>query len=192
MDDDLEALCERLLETVSGAEDDVALLALRSVPVAAERMELTLPAEPLELSSLRRALQRWLAECEASEADSYDIVLACNEACANAIEHAYGPGDASVDIDAAFSGDEVAITVRDYGRWREPRGNNRGRGLGLMETLMDSVQHRHRPRYRDQGEHDPEAEEQMTRARATGRWSSAETWSSRVSAVRWTSRTQPP
>ena len=102
-------------------------------------MELTLPAEPLELSSLRRALQRWLAECEASEADSYDIVLACNEACANAIEHAYGPGDASVHIDAAFSGDEVAITVRDYGRWREPRGNNRGRGLGLMETLMDSV-----------------------------------------------------
>ena len=139
VEDDLEVLCQRLLETVSGAEDDVALLALRSIPVAAERMELTLPAEPLELSSLRRALQRWLAECDASDADSYDIVLACNEACANAIEHAYGPGDASVHIDAACSGNEVAITVRDYGRWREPRGNNRGRGLGLMETLMDSV-----------------------------------------------------
>jgi anti-sigma regulatory factor (Ser/Thr protein kinase) len=139
VDDDLEALCERLLETVSGAEDDVALLALRSVPLAAERMQLTLPAEPMELSSLRRALQRWLGECEASDADSYDIVLACNEACANAIEHAYGPGDASVDVDAAFSGDEIAITVRDYGRWREPRGNNRGRGLDLMQTLMDSV-----------------------------------------------------
>ncbi len=102
-------------------------------------MELTLPAEPLELGSLRRALQRWLAECEASEAESYDIILACNEACANAIEHAYGPGDASVQIDAAFSGDEVAITVRDNGSWRESRGNNRGRGLGLIETLMDSV-----------------------------------------------------
>ena len=129
----------RLLETVSGAADDVALLALRSVPVTAERMVLTLPAEPLELSSLRRALQRWLSECEASEADSYDIVLACNEACANAIEHAYGPGDASVHIDAAFSGHEVAITVRDNGQWREPRGDHRGRGLGLIETLMDSV-----------------------------------------------------
>jgi PAS domain S-box-containing protein len=140
IDDDLDALCERLLETVSGAEDDVALLALRSVATAAERMELTLSAEPLELSALRRALQRWLAECEASDTDSYDIVLACNEACANAIEHAYGPGDASVHVDAVLSGDEVAITVRDTGRWRVSRGNNRGRGLGLIETLMDSVQ----------------------------------------------------
>jgi anti-sigma regulatory factor (Ser/Thr protein kinase) len=66
-------------------------------------------------------------------------VLACNEACANAIEHAYGPGDAAVHIDAVLSGDEVAITVRDKGRWRASRGNNRGRGLGLIETLMDSV-----------------------------------------------------
>jgi anti-sigma regulatory factor (Ser/Thr protein kinase) len=102
-------------------------------------MELRLPAEPLELGSVRRALRRWLAECEATEAESYDIVLACNEACANAIEHAYGPGDASVQVDAAFSGDEVAITVRDSGRWRDARGTNRGRGLGLIETLMDSV-----------------------------------------------------
>jgi anti-sigma regulatory factor (Ser/Thr protein kinase) len=139
VDDELEALCERLLATVSGAEDDVALLALRAVPVAAERMELTLPAEPLELSSLRRALQRWLAECQASDADSYDIVLAANEACANAIEHAYGPGDASVHIDAACTNGEVAITVRDFGRWRASRGNNRGRGLALIETLMDTV-----------------------------------------------------
>ena len=137
--DDLEALCDALMASVSGSQDDVALLALRSVPLAPERMELTLPAEPLELGSLRRALRRWLAECQAGEAESYDIVLACNEACANAIEHAYGPGDASVQVDAALSGDEVAITVRDSGRWRDARGSNRGRGLGLIETLMDSV-----------------------------------------------------
>jgi anti-sigma regulatory factor (Ser/Thr protein kinase) len=124
---------------VSGSEDDVALLALRAVPVAADRMELTLPAEPMELSALRRALQRWLAECAASDADSYDIVLACNEAAANAIEHAYGPGDASVHVDATCADGEIAITVRDYGRWRESRGDNRGRGLSLIETLMDSV-----------------------------------------------------
>ena len=137
--DDLEVLCDRLLAMVSGSEDDVALLGLRSVPLAPERMNLTLPAEPLELGSLRRALRRWLAECQASDAESYDIILACNEACANAIEHAYGPGDASVEVDATFSGEEVAITVRDHGRWRDSRGNNRGRGLGLIKTLMDSV-----------------------------------------------------
>ena len=53
--DDLEALCDRLLASVSGSQDDVALLALRSVPLAPERMELRLPAEPLELGSVRRA-----------------------------------------------------------------------------------------------------------------------------------------
>jgi anti-sigma regulatory factor (Ser/Thr protein kinase) len=31
------------------------------------------------------------------------------------------------------------VRVRDYGAWREPRGQNRGRGLKLMQTLMDEV-----------------------------------------------------
>jgi anti-sigma regulatory factor (Ser/Thr protein kinase) len=138
-DENLEQLCDRLLEIVTGAEDDVALLAIRSTPVAAERLELTLPAEPTELGSLRRALRRWLDQCDAGAEESYDIILACNEASANAIEHAYGPGDASVRIDAALSGDEVAIKVRDFGRWREARADGDGRGLHLIETLMDSV-----------------------------------------------------
>jgi anti-sigma regulatory factor (Ser/Thr protein kinase) len=44
-----------------------------------------------------------------------------------------------VHIDAACTNGEVAITVRDFGRWRASRGNNRGRGLALIETLMDTV-----------------------------------------------------
>ena len=35
---------------------------------------------------------------------------------------------------------EVLIIVSDFGGWREPRGTDRGRGLPLMEALMDSVQ----------------------------------------------------
>jgi anti-sigma regulatory factor (Ser/Thr protein kinase) len=138
-DEDIEALCDRLLATVPGGEDDVALLALRSVALAPARLELKLPAEPLELGALRRGLRRWLAQCEASDEESYDIILACNEAAANAIEHAYGPGDASVEVDVALSGSEVAITVRDFGSWRESRADNRGRGLELIEAMMDSV-----------------------------------------------------
>jgi PAS domain S-box-containing protein len=138
-DDDVEALCDRLLATVPGGEDDVALLALRSVALAPTRLELKLPAEPLELGALRRGLRRWLEQCEASDEESYDIILACNEAAANAIEHAYGPGDASVEVDVALSGSEVAITVRDFGSWRESRADNRGRGLELIEAMMDSV-----------------------------------------------------
>jgi len=31
------------------------------------------------------------------------------------------------------------MTVRDWGRWRPPRGMNRGRGLRLIEELMRHV-----------------------------------------------------
>jgi anti-sigma regulatory factor (Ser/Thr protein kinase) len=69
----------------------------------------------------------------------YDITLATGEACTNAIEHAYAPGEASFDLEARHVADDVLVTVRDYGSWRPPRGTNRGRGLRLMQTLMDDV-----------------------------------------------------
>ncbi len=138
--EDLDGLCDRLLETLGpGGEDDVALLALAPIQLVPGCLRLTMPADPLTLTALRRALRRWLAQCEASDAECNDIVLACNEAFANAIEHAYGPADGSVEMDATLADHEISITVRDFGRWREPRGHNRGRGLGLMEAVMDSV-----------------------------------------------------
>jgi PAS domain S-box-containing protein len=136
---DLEDLCDHLLATARGKEDDIALLALEPLAVRRESLKLAWPAQPTTLAPLRRALRQWLTACEASETESYDIVLACNEAFANAIEHAYGPGDGSVELDAALSDHEVSITVRDFGRWREPRGENRGRGLRLIEAVMDSL-----------------------------------------------------
>jgi anti-sigma regulatory factor (Ser/Thr protein kinase) len=138
--EDLEGLCDRLLATLGpDREDDVALLALAPIPIVPECLRLTMPADPLTLTAMRRSLRRWLAQCNASDAECNDIVLACNEAFANAIEHAYGPADGSVEMDATLADHEISITVRDFGRWREPRGHNRGRGLGLIEAVMDSV-----------------------------------------------------
>jgi anti-sigma regulatory factor (Ser/Thr protein kinase) len=136
---DLEALCDRLLATVGGGEDDIALLALEPLEAVPGSLQLTLPADPLTLAFLRGELRRWLTACEATDDERSDIVLACNEAFANAIEHAYGPGDGSVEMEAALSDHEISITVRDFGRWREPRGHNRGRGLPLIEAVMDSL-----------------------------------------------------
>jgi anti-sigma regulatory factor (Ser/Thr protein kinase) len=139
-DDDLEELCDRLLKKAPpGGEDDVALLALQSLPLVPAHLSLTMPAEPRSLGSFRSVLRRWLRECEANEDESYEIILASNEAFANSVEHAYGPGDSSVKVDAALSDGEISITVRDFGSWRDPRGDNRGRGLTLMEAIMDSV-----------------------------------------------------
>jgi anti-sigma regulatory factor (Ser/Thr protein kinase) len=33
----------------------------------------------------------------------------------------------------------VTVVVTDRGRWRDARGENRGRGLPLMEALMENV-----------------------------------------------------
>ena len=44
---------------------------------------------------LRRRLGRFLHAAGASEIEAYEITLAVCEAAGNAIEHAYGPGDAS-------------------------------------------------------------------------------------------------
>ena len=30
--------------------------------------------------------------------------------------------------------------MRDEGRWREPRGSHRGRGIALMRSLMEHVE----------------------------------------------------
>ena len=138
---DLDGVCDHLLATLDPSGiDDVALLALQPVMLVPERLAFTLPAEPSALRSARRALRRWLRECEAADDEGYEIVLACNEAFANAIEHAYGPQDGWVEMNAALVKGEISITIRDFGRWREPRGHNRGRGLAIIEALMDSVE----------------------------------------------------
>jgi anti-sigma regulatory factor (Ser/Thr protein kinase) len=121
-----------------GAQDDVAALAVQLTPVGDDRLALRLPADPPVLSPLRRTLRRWLEALGATEVEAYDVLVAVTEAAANAVEHAYGPGDASFDVEASVSEEgDVCVVVRDQGRWRPPRGHNRGRGTLLMQELMD-------------------------------------------------------
>jgi len=139
---DPEELCDAVLTRMLGREepqDDVALLVLGVSRLPAKGFALDLRAEPEALSSVRKALERWLSEAGTSRRDAHAIKVACGEACANAIEHAYRPGDAAFRIEAHREDTEVLIVVRDFGGWREPRGADRGRGLPLMEALMDSV-----------------------------------------------------
>ena len=123
------------------AEDDVALLALRLEPAGSRALVLDLPADPNVLASMRQSLRTWLAATQASADDVYDILVASTEAAANAVEHAYGPGDASFRVEAHMShGGRIEVVVRDHGQWRPPRGHNRGRGTMLMQQLMDEFE----------------------------------------------------
>jgi anti-sigma regulatory factor (Ser/Thr protein kinase) len=84
---------------------------------------------------LRRWLQRWAA----GEEEIYDITVAVTEAAANAVEHAYAPGQATFEVEAAHEDGMITITIRDRGSWRAPRGTHRGRGLAMMRALMETV-----------------------------------------------------
>ena len=142
--DDVEELCTEALDQLLSDEppDDVAIVAARMPPLADE-LRTSWPATSESLVSVRRLLRRWLAFHGAGEEEIYDIVVACQEACANAVEHAYGPGHAHFDVEASRRATRIRVTVRDEGRWRPPRGSHRGRGLPLMRALMESVDVEH-------------------------------------------------
>jgi PAS domain S-box-containing protein len=139
---DLEAMCDRILASLleSDVSDDVALLAMRPVPLAGEHLLLRMPAEPTILAPLRHTLRRWLREADAAPEEVYEILVACGEACANAIEHPHGAGAGSLEIEAALVQGEIDISVRDTGRWREFSPPDGGHGMNLMRGLMDSVE----------------------------------------------------
>ena len=101
---------------------------------------MTLPAEPKTLAHARRILRRWLNERGADEGDVAEMTIAVSEACANAIEHAYAPSPATFELHGWARNGEITMTVRDGGRWRAPRGQNRGRGLSIIVAAMDDVQ----------------------------------------------------
>ena len=96
-------------------------------------------ADPQVLSQMRRMLGRWLQAHGAQPSEVADITLACGEACANAIEHAYGPGAAYFELEADHQEGLVTVRVRDTGRWRTPRGGHRGRGLKMIAAAVDEL-----------------------------------------------------
>ena len=141
---DLDTLCDALITGLLGDSpptDDVALLVVRAAPRLGTHLALEWPAEPTRLVDLRRTLERWLVEAGADEVEVYEVVVACSEAATNAIEHAYGPGEAAFEVRCDFDPEDgvATIVVRDHGHWRSARGRDRGRGLQLAEGLMDQV-----------------------------------------------------
>jgi GAF domain-containing protein/anti-sigma regulatory factor (Ser/Thr protein kinase) len=136
----VQDLCAAIVERLvpEAPEDDIAFIALR-VPRLGDHLATRWAVTPDSLAPIRHLLRRWLMNRGLTEQEAYDIVVAAQEACANAVEHAYGPGHADFEVDARWEADRIVITVADHGHWREPRGENRGRGLSLMRALMDEV-----------------------------------------------------
>ena len=155
LDDGLERLRSRMIGQADCAEvcdvvldglslggtnrDDTALLAVRYLTLGNE-LHLSLPARPGTLKPLRNLLRRWLREGGASEEEISDILVAAGEACSNVVRHAPAGDPTILELNSRRDGD-ISITVRNEGRWRNgSRSGDGGRGLAIIEELMDEVE----------------------------------------------------
>ncbi len=118
--------------------DDAAVLLVHRQLAPARTLQLPIAAQPTSLAQMRRSVRQWLEHKPASETTVADILTAVSEACANSIEHAYGPSGGFITVTATLQDDVVEVAVEDTGRWR-PERQPAGKGIVLMEGLMDTV-----------------------------------------------------
>lgn len=102
-------------------------------------MDVAYPARPESSPTMRRALRKFLAAVRLERARHEDVVLAAGEAIANAIEHAYRGGDGVIRLRVFTTTTRVVVEVSDRGRWRLEGDAERGRGLCIMQALVDHV-----------------------------------------------------
>jgi serine/threonine-protein kinase RsbW len=138
-------ISDALLEGES-QDDDVCVLTVHRIAVERAFVH-SLTAAPSELAALRSHLRTWL-EAHAVDVDTIrGVILAVSEAAANSIEHGYGSdGVGIVTVRAQLDDDRVEVSVHDEGTWHERDGraakngdSDRGRGLRIVEALVDDV-----------------------------------------------------
>ena len=101
------------------------------------------PADSEQLVLIRRELADWLAPLGLTDEETADVVLAVDEAAANAVRHAYGPDESgAVELTMWTEPGTLSIEVVDHGSWRPPApdpSGESGRGIPLMSNMAESV-----------------------------------------------------
>jgi serine phosphatase RsbU (regulator of sigma subunit)/anti-sigma regulatory factor (Ser/Thr protein kinase) len=139
--DEPELKCQAIISGLTKdatIADDIAILVVQTVGLH-ELLEVKMPASPEQLMTSRRLIRRWVEANNGTDDDCAAFAIAVSEACANSIEHAYGLRDETIELRASLLNGDATVTIRDHGRWREPRGGNRGRGIPIMREFMDEV-----------------------------------------------------
>jgi anti-sigma regulatory factor (Ser/Thr protein kinase) len=98
-----------------------------------------LPATQEAVPRARKHVLDALADIGVDDADlRFDVALTVSEAVGNAVRHAYPPGGPMGDIEVTLedAGDDLVVTVQDFG---VGMGNHDGGpGLGLGLSIMRS------------------------------------------------------
>lgn len=100
------------------------------------------PALAARLPAVRHQLVAWARRAGMRASDVDDLALACHEAMANVVDHAYGEETGMLDVLATRPHEHLEVTVIDHGRWRAPHpkpGSLGGRGLPLLRMLAHTA-----------------------------------------------------
>ena len=110
-------------------------------------MELNLPKDVATVPLARHVIKHVLLELGVTRRCVGDIEIAVTEACANVVEHTEGDDEYSLRVEV--SPERCEIRVIDTGRGFDhvamadgspDRDGERGRGIGLIKALVDSVE----------------------------------------------------
>ena len=96
--------CSRSMIDVGDVADDVALIAVRPLPIA-ERAAPHAPSPPRHgcSSQARGSLRRWLREAGVRPTWRTSMLVACGEACANVVQHAYAAAPRALELEASLA-----------------------------------------------------------------------------------------
>ena len=125
-----------------------------SEPTNSMQFEVTLPADVAAISPVVDWVMRLVDELEYGDAKEFGIEMALREALANAILHGC-KADPTKKVECSVNGDRkdgIVIVVRDPGVGFDPKsiqsptadsnlGADHGRGIFLIQALMDEVTH---------------------------------------------------
>lgn len=114
-------------------------------------LEFVAQNEPACVPQLRRHVRDFLMGLRVDPSTTYDILLATDEAAANAVAHGQSPGgNGLVRLRVSTDGTCVVVAISDEGSGFDPENvemhrlpsltSQGGRGLFLVKELMDEVQ----------------------------------------------------
>jgi anti-sigma regulatory factor (Ser/Thr protein kinase) len=118
-------------------------------------IKLTVRSDPKHLASIRGLVRSWVESWNFSDESAQQVVLAIDEACANAIRHAYGGRcDGSVELTLHAEPEYLEFQVSDSGLPCPPKCAERrplekpdskdvqpgGLGVQLMYEVFDEVE----------------------------------------------------
>jgi anti-sigma regulatory factor (Ser/Thr protein kinase) len=107
----------------------------------ADRLHLTLPAQPDSLPVARRAIVAHAEKLGIARAGIADLKTVVSEACANVVRHAYGEQDepGTLEVDLNPEAQELNMVVRDFGGGVRPLSSDDVPSLRLGLPIIGAL-----------------------------------------------------